>query len=79
MCNRSATASRSGRESLGDMFHVLEIVGILVSAGMQPGHEFVDSLWGQGIFDGQDAGPDDSSFRAGFGLGDTQVLGRQRR
>ena len=64
---------------LGDAFHILQIVGILLSAGMQPGREIVDSLRGEGMFDGQDAGPNDSSFRAGFGLGDIQVLGRQRR
>jgi hypothetical protein len=41
--------------------------------------EIIDSLRGEGIFDSQDAGPNDSGFRAGYGLGDIQVLGRQRR
>ena len=67
---------RLGR--LDDVFLFLQIVGILVSAGMQRGCEIDDSLRGEGIFDGHDAGPNDPSFRAGFGLGDVQVLGRQR-
>jgi hypothetical protein len=68
---------RLGR--LDDVFLFLQIFGILVSAGMQRGCEIVDSLRGEGVFDGQDAGSNYSSFRAGFGLGDIQMLGRQRR
>jgi hypothetical protein len=63
---------------LDDAFHILPI-GILVSAGIQRGYEIIDSFRGEGMFDGQDAGPNDSSFWPGFGLGDIQMLGRQRR
>lgn len=39
--------------------------------------EIIDSLRGEDMLDGQDAGPDHSGLRAGFGSGDRQVLGRQ--
>ena len=62
-----------------DAFHVPRTVRISVPVGMQPGRQIIDSFRGECMFDGQDAGANDSSFRAGFGLGDNQMLRRQRR
>ena len=65
-----------GERAVGSrMFPFAQIVGLFVSAEMQHGCEVIDSVRGEGIFDGQDAGPNHSSFRPGFGLGDIQVLG----
>ena len=47
-------------------FHSLGTLNIFLPARIQSGSELIDSVRGEEMLDGQDAGPNHSSFRPSF-------------